>query len=188
VVQGYFEGTNTGPFLGIPPSGIKVVTRRCEVVRFNDEGYATERWGVGAELKTLQTMRVIPKLGEVSEQSKAGTVAARFCEECFERSNPAAIADLVDERARADSKGMLELFEYVSALSDIKSRVRDAGEVGRSTAHVTLEMSGVHTGLGLGREPTKQPATMQMTVSARVSKGKIAHLWIDVAAADGRPT
>jgi hypothetical protein len=83
---------------------------------------------------------------------------------------------------------MLELFEYVSALSDIKSRVRDAGEVGRSTAHVTLEMSGVHTGLGLGREPTKQPATMQMTVSARVSKGKIAHLWIDVAAADGRPT
>ena len=182
VVQGFFEGTQVGPFLGIPASGLQVTSRRCEATRFNDDGRTTERWGVGAELRFLQATKVIPRL-EVSKErlANAQSVASLFSDEFFSNLNPAAIAELVERRARADSKGMLALFQLASAFEDVelKADAGGGGSAGPRTAVVRGDVVGVHTGPGLGHA-TRERTTAQLELSVRVADGKIVNIWADV--------
>lgn len=181
VVQGFFEGTQVGPFLGIPPSGLHVLSRRCEAMRFNDEARAVERWGVGAELNFLQAMGVIPRLDLPKDQlGDARSLAGAFSEQFFTNLNPAAIAELVDKRGRADSKGMLALFQLASAFHDIDVKVGERGSAGPRTAVIEAEVIGVHAGRGLDSEPTRHHATARLELSIRVAGGKIVDIWADV--------
>jgi len=182
VVQGFFEGTQVGPFLGIPASGLQVTSRRCEAMRFNDDGRTTERWGVGAELRFLQAMRVLPRLDISKDRlANAQSVANLFSEEFFSNLNPAAIAELVERRARADSKGMLALFQLASAYEDVELKTEEGagGAAGAHTAAVRAAVVGVHTGRGLG-EATRERTTAQLDLSVRVTDGKIVNIWADV--------
>lgn len=180
-MQGFFEGTNRGFFMGVPPSNIKVITRRCEVIRFNDEGRAAERWGVGAELKTLQTMGVIGKLVDVEDLQDSASVAQRFSREFFVFGNPAAIADLVDERGRVDSKGMLALFQFASAFSDVEAQVEESVSGVRRTATVQVGLRGNHTGSGLPvSAPTNRRVGASFELFCRVANdNRISQVWID---------
>lgn len=186
VVFGFFEGTQIGPFLGVEPTGLHVVSRRCEAMRFNADARCTERWGVGAELRFLQAMKVIPMLDiEKDRLAKPDAVARVFTEEFFGNLNPAAIAELVDKRARADSKGMLALFRLASAFHDIEPRIGEHATEGRSSAALDVEISGVHAGRGLQRRATSERSRARLQLSARVADGLIVDLWADVDFHDG---
>jgi len=180
VVFGFFEGTQVGPFLGVPASGRTVVSRRCEAMRFNTDARCTERWGVGAELRFLQAMKVIPTLSaSKSRLAKTESLSRVFAEEFFGNLNPAAIAELVDQRARADSKSMLALFQLASSMHDMQAKVSEHGTASARSAAFDIEIRGTHAGRGFGK-PTDKAATATLQLSARVVDGQIVDLWADV--------
>jgi predicted ester cyclase len=180
VVQGFFEGTQVGPFLGISASGLHVLSRRSEAMRFNDDGRAVERWGVGAELNFLQAMGVIPKLDVPKGQlARTESLASVFSREFFSNLNPAAIAELVDKRGRADSKAMLGLFQLASAVQDADVKLGE-GSGGPRTATIQAEISGAHAGRGLPELAGQAQVTAQLDLSVRVANGKIVDIWADV--------
>jgi predicted ester cyclase len=184
VVFGFFEGTQVGPFLGIPASGLQVSSRRCEAMRFNVDSRCVERWGVGAELRFLQAMKVIPTLDVAKGRlAKPESLARVFAEEFFTNLNPAAIAELVDKRARADSKGMLALFQVASAFHDVKLTIGELGAQGPQSATFEAEIGGTHAGRGLGRA-TDARRTAKLQISTRIAHGKIVDFWSDVEFSD----
>jgi predicted ester cyclase len=188
VVQGFFEGTQVGPFLGIDASGLHVLSRRSEAMRFNDEGRAVERWGVGAELNFLQAMGVIPTLDVPKAQlARAESLANVFSREFFSNLNPAAIAELVDKRGRADSKAMLALFQVASAVQDVEVKLGEQGSAGPRAATIRAEISGAHAGRGLPEHADQARVTAQLELSVRVANGKIVDIWADVDFKRERP-
>jgi steroid delta-isomerase-like uncharacterized protein len=52
-------GTQTGPLLGIPPTGKKIKIRGMQISKFKD-GKMVERWGSSDELGLLQQLGVAP--------------------------------------------------------------------------------------------------------------------------------
>jgi len=48
-------GTNTGPFMGIPPTGKRIRIRGVQISKFKD-GKMVERWGSSDELGMLQQL------------------------------------------------------------------------------------------------------------------------------------
>ena len=54
-------GTNTGEFMGMPPSGKNVDVELIDIIRFGDDGLAREHWGVADQMRTLQQLGAIPE-------------------------------------------------------------------------------------------------------------------------------
>jgi steroid delta-isomerase-like uncharacterized protein len=54
-------GTQTGEFMGMPPSGKKFDIEAYDWVRFNKDGKITEHWGVGEDMKMMQQLGAIPE-------------------------------------------------------------------------------------------------------------------------------
>ena len=54
-------GTNTGEFMGMPPSGKNVDVELIDIIRFGDDGLAHEHWGVFDALAMMQQLGVIPE-------------------------------------------------------------------------------------------------------------------------------
>jgi predicted ester cyclase len=52
-------GTQTGPLMGIPPTGKKIKIRGMQISKFKD-GKMVERWGSSDELGLLQQLGVAP--------------------------------------------------------------------------------------------------------------------------------
>jgi predicted ester cyclase len=63
-----WQGTHTGTFLGIPPSGKRVLFRGIDIVRVAD-GKAVEHWGVSDMLSLQRQLGLIP----APDQVPAGT-------------------------------------------------------------------------------------------------------------------
>jgi predicted ester cyclase len=57
------EGTNTGPFMGLPPTGRRVSFEVLDISRFTG-GKLVEHWGVADNLGLMQQLGLIPALGE----------------------------------------------------------------------------------------------------------------------------
>jgi predicted ester cyclase len=57
------EGTNTGPFMGLPPTGRRVSFEVLDISRFAG-GKLVEHWGVADNLGLMQQLGLIPALGE----------------------------------------------------------------------------------------------------------------------------
>jgi steroid delta-isomerase-like uncharacterized protein len=53
-------GTNTGEFMGMPPSGKNVDVELIDIIRFGDDGLAHEHWGVFDALGMMQQLGAIP--------------------------------------------------------------------------------------------------------------------------------
>lgn len=53
------QGTHTGPFMSIPPTGRRFVQEQIHILRFVD-GKAVEHWAVRDDLGMLQQLGVIP--------------------------------------------------------------------------------------------------------------------------------
>ena len=57
------EGTNTGPFMGLPATGRRVSFEVLDISRFAG-GRLVEHWGVADNLGLMQQLGLIPALGE----------------------------------------------------------------------------------------------------------------------------
>lgn len=55
-----FEGTHNGPFMGVPPTGKRIVLDGMTVFRV-ENGQITERWGVLDMLGVMQQLGLIPE-------------------------------------------------------------------------------------------------------------------------------
>jgi predicted ester cyclase len=58
-----FRGTNTGPFIGMPPTGKKVVSTGMSIFRIAD-GKIVEHWGENDALGTFVQLGIVPAPGQ----------------------------------------------------------------------------------------------------------------------------
>lgn len=56
------EGTHTGPFMGIPPTGKRISYTVTDLVRFED-GKMVEHWTISDTLGMMQQLGLIPSMG-----------------------------------------------------------------------------------------------------------------------------
>ena len=54
------SGTQTGEFMGMPPSGKSIEVQLIDIMRFDDAGLVCEHWGVMDMLSMLQQLGAIP--------------------------------------------------------------------------------------------------------------------------------
>jgi len=59
----YFRatGTNTGEFMGMPPTGKTMDVNGMDIVRFDDEGVGREHWGLMDAMKMMQQLGLVPE-------------------------------------------------------------------------------------------------------------------------------
>jgi predicted ester cyclase len=62
VARTYFEGTHTGEFMGLAPTGIRVQASSFGMYRIAD-GKIVEHWGEFDNLGLLQQIEAVPRLG-----------------------------------------------------------------------------------------------------------------------------
>ena len=55
------SGTQTGEFMGIPPTGRSVDVEGIDIIRFEDDGLAHEHWGLFDALGMMQQLGLIPE-------------------------------------------------------------------------------------------------------------------------------
>ena len=53
-------GTHQGEFMGMPATGRAVDVQMIDIIRFGDDGYAIEHWGVFDTMTMMQQLGVIP--------------------------------------------------------------------------------------------------------------------------------
>jgi steroid delta-isomerase-like uncharacterized protein len=54
-------GTQQGEFMGMPPSGKSVDVELIDIIRFDDDGLASEHWGVVDLMTMMQQLGAIPE-------------------------------------------------------------------------------------------------------------------------------
>ena len=54
------SGTQTGEFMGMPPSGKRIEVQMIDIMRFDDAGSVCEHWGVMDMLSMLQQLGAVP--------------------------------------------------------------------------------------------------------------------------------
>lgn len=54
-------GTNTGPFMGMPPTGKSVNVQLIDILRFADDGLVHEHWGVMDMMSMMQQLGLAPE-------------------------------------------------------------------------------------------------------------------------------
>ena len=52
--------THQGDFMGVPPTGARVVIQLIDIMRFDDAGLVCEHWGVTDMLSLMQQLGVVP--------------------------------------------------------------------------------------------------------------------------------
>ncbi len=62
-VAAYFRasGTQSGEFMGIPPTGKRFDVHGVDIVRFGEDGIAREHWGVFDTMTMMQQLGVVPE-------------------------------------------------------------------------------------------------------------------------------
>ena len=59
VVRARVTGTNTGSFMGMPPTGKSVDVQVIDILRFGGDGLVHEHWGVMDMLSMMQQLGVV---------------------------------------------------------------------------------------------------------------------------------
>ena len=60
VTRARATGTNTGEFLGMPPTGKRMDIQLVDIVRFGDDGIGREHWGVADVMTMMQQLGHVP--------------------------------------------------------------------------------------------------------------------------------
>ena len=63
-VYGFAEGTQSGEFMGIPPTGKSFKVTNADFCRFNAEGKITDHWGVFDSMGMMRQIGMIPAPGQ----------------------------------------------------------------------------------------------------------------------------
>jgi len=61
VARARVSGTNTGSFMGMPPTGKGVDVQLIDILRFGDDGLVHEHWGVMDTMSMMQQLGVVPQ-------------------------------------------------------------------------------------------------------------------------------
>lgn len=170
VCIGTWSGTQTGAFMGIPPTGKRMKAKRIDIVRFSGDKM-TERWGTGNELKMMKLMGFSPPM-EPIEEGDVKAIARRFVEEVLIKKNLGALEDLVDDNAGLYAKGTLNLFLTVSAFPDSKITIDQVVADGDRVS-MLLTFTGTHKGEFLGQPPTGKQVSAKQVLKLRIANGKI---------------
>lgn len=177
VCIGTWSGTQTGEFMGLPPSGKRMSAKRIDVVRFSGDKM-TERWGTGNELKMMEMMGFYPPLQGLPDKQDLKAIACRFIEEVFVRKNLAAVESLVADDAVEHAKETATLYLLAVAFPDSRMGVERTVAEGDKVV-VSLTFSGTHRGEFMGHPPTGREVTGKGTITFRIVDGKIVETWHD---------
>ena len=60
VARARFTGTQTGELMGMPATGKSVSVQLVDILRFRDDGIASEHWGVFDAMAMMQQLGAIP--------------------------------------------------------------------------------------------------------------------------------
>ena len=61
VARARVVGTNTGSFMGMPPTGRHVEVQAVDIVRVGEDGLVREHWGVLDSLSMMQQLGIVPE-------------------------------------------------------------------------------------------------------------------------------
>jgi steroid delta-isomerase-like uncharacterized protein len=170
---GTFTGTNKGPFMGIPPTGQRVVSRRIDVFRLSGSKII-ERWGTGNDIPKLRVVGAVPPTRPAKDVKDEKSFANYFAQEVFSNRSLSAVDELVDDYAEDNAKSSLALLALGSAFTD--GRVATTGRrssVAGNTVTVPLEFRGKHSGQFMGMKATNVEVTTEQTVSLQVQSGRV---------------
>ncbi len=60
VTRARVTGTNSGDFMGMPPTGKSIDIEVIDIVRFEDDGLGHEHWGLADLMTMMQQLGVVP--------------------------------------------------------------------------------------------------------------------------------
>jgi len=177
VCLGRWSGTNTGTFMGLPPTNRALTGRRIDVVRFSGDKMS-ERWGTGPELQMLQLMGVLEPAAPL-EDSRPKAVCLRFIDEVLAGHDAASLELLIGSEGVLRTRDAIGLLVLASAFSEITLTVDEAVAEGE---HVTavVTFSGTHTGPLLGYVPTGDRVTARQALNLRVVDGRVVDATVDL--------
>lgn len=168
---GIWSGTNKGAFLGIPPTGRKVVSRRIDVFRFSGTKII-ERWGTGNDIPKLEVVRAIPAMPPVKGAADARDVARHFADQVFKRRNLSAVDHLVDDNATQNARETVEMFLSSAAFPESSvsvSRLTAEGD----RVKIPMTITGPQRAAFAGAAASDEPVTAENVLSVRVEGGRI---------------
>ncbi len=115
-------GTNTGPFMGMPPTGRKVDVQTIDILRFED-GVAKEHWGVTDNQRMMEQLGLAPTREQMAAIEQVYTA--------FERRDFDAITELMVDDVelepgivdhgipwRAPGRGKAAVHQFFETLAD----------------------------------------------------------------------
>lgn len=181
VCLGRWSGTNTGTFMGLPPTNKHLSGRRIDVVRFSGDKMS-ERWGTGPELQMLQLMGVLqPATPLESDEPKA--VCLRFVDEVLGRYDAASLELLVSPEGRLRTRDALGLLALASAFSDVDVTPDELVSEGDQVMAI-VTFTGTHTGPLLGNAPTGRRVSARQALNFTVEEGRVVEATYDLGIAD----
>ena len=200
------EGTHTGPLLTprshIPPTGMEVQLRVCDVLRFEGEeaDHIRTYWDTTTLLRQLGLVTETPLHGtdrrahlELYAQALDGNaperhkaIVHRFIENVYNRRDPAAAADSCSPEYRWHGGTLGEassLAAYQQALARLFAAFPDLGiEIHDTIAErdcvvIRFSLRGTHLGEFHGFEPTFKRVAGEGSSSYRLEGDRIVEEW-----------
>jgi predicted ester cyclase len=170
---GTFTGTNNGPFMGIPPTGQRVISRRVDVFRFSGSKII-ERSGTGNDIPKLRVVGAVQPTKPAKDLSDDKAVARHFAQEVFGNRSLSAVDELVDDYAEENARASLALHAMCSAFTEsaVATGGRRATMEGK-TVSLPLEFRGRHSGQFMGMEATNIDVTSEHTLNVQVESGRV---------------
>lgn len=88
VVRACVTGTHQGEFMGIPPTGKSIDMPVIDIIRFGDDGFAHEHWGIFDQMRLMQQLGVAPGPGGPPRSSdRSAFLGARWPRRRFFHEN-----------------------------------------------------------------------------------------------------
>lgn len=177
---GTFNGTNSGPFMGNPPTGLRITSRRVDVFRFKGSKIV-ERWGTGNDIPKLRVVNAAQPLKPVAAAAGARGVGYQLAEEVFANKNLTAVDELVDDNAEDTAKSTLAVLLSSAAFPDARVAAdRQRVAVKGDLVTVPVEVTGAHRGRFLNVEATGARVQAGHRLNVRVVNGRVVEGSFDV--------
>ncbi len=172
VCRGTWSGTQTGPFMGMAPTGRPVFGRRIDMFRCMGDKMS-EHWGTGDELSTMQMMGAY----SYNEQDQNKVVVRNLVERVYNQRDLGAIDDLVDDEAQSRVfKQALGMSTILTAFPDFRVNIESMIAEGNLVT-LLATVTGTHQGTLGELRPTGRQVTFIRIDQYRVENNKIVEAY-----------
>lgn len=172
ICLGAWYGTQTGPFMGRPPTGREMSARRVDIVRLSGP-MMVERWGTGTELQMLEYLDVLHSTGNNPPATEAEAVT-RLVNETLADRNLASVDELVGRDALCNIRELTELLLLAASLENVSWTVNETD--GDDGVNVTL--TGTRQKAVWGSPADGSDLTLTARFAVDVNAGVINHLTV----------